>query len=308
MAIFPLFFLAMCAFDFFHEPHAQIGRGLIIGGGFYFVLGLLDDLLAVSAPLKLAAQILASVASLYALGTIQGLGPEVPFGLGLTFVYPLWILWCVGFINMYNFMDGMNGKAGLFAILVALSFYVGIRIHSIDELAALSPVMPFLVMAIALAASTAGFMLFNCRPKAAIFLGDCGSHFIGFLLAAILFFPSKTLAGPGNSLLASCVLIMPFLFDVTLTMLRRFREGKRIWEAHKEHLYQRLMHSGWGHMRTLALCAVTYIACAALYLWCVSGSSLRQWIALALSIVVMSAYRQVVLYVEQHTISDGDAA
>jgi UDP-N-acetylmuramyl pentapeptide phosphotransferase/UDP-N-acetylglucosamine-1-phosphate transferase len=124
-----------------------------------------------------------------------------------------------------------------------------------------------------------------------VFLGDCGSHFLGYLIAMLVFMTSTSLAGQGRSMMAFGILLMPFLFDVTLTLVRRTLAGKKIWEAHREHLYQRLMICGRSHMSVLRICTVTYLACGGLAVACVlAETAWGRAGCLALSIAVMAVY------------------
>jgi hypothetical protein len=93
---------------------------------------------------------------------------------------------------------------------------------------------------------------------------------------------------------------MPFLYDVTITLFRRGRAGKKVWEAHREHLYQRLMVAGFSHMRVLAICMVTYLACGALGMACaLAPSGFLRALVLLVSVGVMGLYHVYTLRVEQ---------
>ncbi len=145
-----------------------------------------------------------------------------------------WVFWSVAAINVTNFMDGIDGLIGS----QMLVFGAHLLLLSGGDRTGL-------VMGTALAGASAGFLLWNWAP-AKIFLGDVGSGSLG-LLAVI-----GGIAGMNASgwpLEAVFLPLMPMFLDATVTLIRRYRRGKRVWEAHREHLYQRLARSGWGHAR-----------------------------------------------------------
>ena len=97
------------------------------------------------------------------------------------------------------------------------------------------------------AATSLGFLLHNW-PPARIFMGDVGSTFLGFTFAA-----APLLSAPDHRpelATFSVVAVLPFVTDATLTLLRRLLRGDAVWQAHREHLYQRLVRGGWSHRRT----------------------------------------------------------
>jgi UDP-N-acetylmuramyl pentapeptide phosphotransferase/UDP-N-acetylglucosamine-1-phosphate transferase len=140
----------------------------------------------------------------------------------------------VAAINFYNFMDGIDGLASVQAVITGAV----IAIASPEPLSA--------VVGAAVAGGSAGFLFFNWAP-ARIFLGDVGSGLLGYTLAAIPFLaPPETrdkvvlLVGTSLSL---------FLADATVCVVRRVTQGRRFYEPHREHVYQRWANSGAGHER-----------------------------------------------------------
>lgn len=140
--------------------------------------------------------------------------------------------------NLYNFMDGMDGLAGGMA-LFGFGFYALAGI--------LNGHLPFAVTNAAIAATAAAFLLFNFHP-ARIFMGDAGSTLFGFLAACLGLVGWQlgiwTLWFPG-------LVFSPFIVDATVTLARRLLRREKIWRPHREHYYQRLVLSGWGHRRTV---------------------------------------------------------
>jgi UDP-N-acetylmuramyl pentapeptide phosphotransferase/UDP-N-acetylglucosamine-1-phosphate transferase len=202
-----------------------------LGAGLLAVISWIDDVRDVSPMPRLLAQIAAVVIGLSALRETQNAleawaGAVVYLsGVGL-----LWIWW----INLYNFMDGIDGLAGGEAgaigagILLFTTFGDGA-----DPGVAL--------LAAAVIGAAIGFLIWNWSP-ARIFLGDVGSAPLGYLLGFLLL----CLAARGFWKIA---LILPlyFLADATITLARRLLRGERIWQAHREHYYQRAVRRGLGH-------------------------------------------------------------
>lgn len=148
------------------------------------------------------------------------------------------ILFLVWMTDLYNFMDGMDGFAGGMTMLgFAFLAYFG-----------WSSGNPFLFwMSLVLSSGAAGF-LFHNFPPARIFMGDVGSVPIGFLSGALALVGMRERS---FDLWVPLVLFSPFVFDATITLIRRAVRRERIWEAHRTHFYQRLVLAGWGHRKTV---------------------------------------------------------
>jgi UDP-N-acetylmuramyl pentapeptide phosphotransferase/UDP-N-acetylglucosamine-1-phosphate transferase len=194
-------------------------------------VSLLDDLRGLSPAPRLFAQ---------AAAVICGMLAEIPAGAVFQGWLPHWLdvpaallawLW---FVNLFNFMDGIDGLAGSEAAAIAagLVLFATVGVGQDPGLAALSG---------AAALAAIGFLVWNWAP-ARIFLGDVGSVPLGFLLGFLLL----DTAARGHWKLA---LILPlyFLADATLTLLRRLLSGERIWQAHRQHFYQQAVRRGLGH-------------------------------------------------------------
>jgi phospho-N-acetylmuramoyl-pentapeptide-transferase len=199
------------------------------------LVSLVDDRRGLPARVRLLAHLTAAAIWVFAVL------PAPTFWLGLGLV--LMIGWST---NLYNFMDGANGLAGGMALIgfSYLALAAGLAGHA-------SPA----VFAAALAAAALGFLLFNFHP-ARIFLGDCGSVPLGFLAGALGYWGWQH-ATWGWSL--PVLAFFPFLADATVTLIRRALRGDKVWQAHREHYYQRLVRMGWSHRR-LALAAYALMA------------------------------------------------
>jgi UDP-N-acetylmuramyl pentapeptide phosphotransferase/UDP-N-acetylglucosamine-1-phosphate transferase len=194
--------------------------------------------------------------------------PLAPWlGAAITCLYVVWL------INLYNFMDGMDGFAGGMAVFGFGTFAV---------LGALGGAPLFAGASGVVAAAAGGYLLYNF-PPARIFMGDAGSSLLGFLAAGLSLWASMAEIFP---LWIAVLAFSPFIVDATVTLLRRLSRRERVWEAHKSHCYQRLVELGWGHRKTVLLEYVLMLLCS---LSAVAGARLapaHQWWLLAVWTIV----------------------
>jgi len=198
--------------------------GIIISVVSYF-----DDIYDLSPKVRLLAQGVVAFGGLYFIGGFDSLNLFV-FNIDnqiITNVFAfLLIVW---FINLYNFLDGINGYAGSEAIFLSIA---GLLIFGGAH---------FGVLAVAVL----GFLYWNWN-KAKIFMGDVGSTLLGYNVAIFtLYYANQE---PLN-LWIWITLFGLFWFDATLTLLRRKLNGEKLSQAHKKHAYQRLNQSGWSHYK-----------------------------------------------------------
>jgi UDP-N-acetylmuramyl pentapeptide phosphotransferase/UDP-N-acetylglucosamine-1-phosphate transferase len=214
-------------------------------------VSLRDDRRHVPQHWRLAAHLGASL--LLILGGLQWTRVGLP---GLDAALPLWLGWLltvlytVWMINLYNFMDGMDGFAGGMAV-----FGFG----ALAVLGARADLLGFAAVAAIIAAAALGFLTRNF-PPARIFLGDVGSSVLGLLAAAMTLWGARLGLFP---LWVGWLIFSPFIVDATWTLLRRIANRERFWQAHRSHHYQRLVLAGWSHRRTL-LWGYVLMAAAAL--------------------------------------------
>ncbi|HSD61413.1 MAG TPA: glycosyl transferase, partial [Burkholderiales bacterium] len=174
-------------------------------------------------------------------------------GLGIP-ALALVILATVWMTNLYNFMDGSDGLAGGMALIGFAAFGAG---------AWLAGDSGFAVLNFSVAASALAFLLFNFHP-ARIFMGDAGSIPLGFLAAVL------GVQGWQRGLWPAwfpALVFSPFIVDASVTLLRRLARRERVWRAHREHYYQRLVQMGWGHRGTALAEYAVMLAAAAGALW-----------------------------------------
>jgi Fuc2NAc and GlcNAc transferase len=217
---------------------------LLLGGLLVAGIGFIDDRHSVPARLRLLVHVCAAVGTTALIGavTFGGGSPgtaEIWAGRVFTVVAIVWA------INLFNFMDGIDGIAGAEALFLAasgaaLNWYAGGD-------AALTAAM------LSIAASSAGFLVWNW-PPASIFMGDVGSGFLGFALSVLGLIGVKDGALPME---VWPILGGVFLMDATVTLVRRVLRGDRWHEAHRMHAYQHLSRRWNGHRPvTLAVSAV----------------------------------------------------
>lgn len=234
--------------------------GLVVGA-----ISFVDDRAGVAAVYRLGVHAAAAamvVLGGFALSRIDLPGPVFgvqPFVGALA--SGLFIVWM---INLYNFMDGMDGFAGGMAVFGFGSFAV---------LGWLSGHEAFAVLSLVIAASSAGFLLFNF-PPARIFMGDVGSAPLGLFVGAFSIWGAKESVFP---IWVALLVFSPFTVDATVTLVRRLLRGERVWEAHKSHYYQRLVQAGWGHKRTVLWEYALMLGCAISGIWAARQSATAQW-------------------------------
>ncbi len=159
----------------------------------------------------------------------------------------LLVIWS---INLFNFMDGMDGFAGGMAV---------IGFGALGALGLAAGADDYALAALTVTGAFAGFLAWNF-PPARIFLGDVGSAPLGLLAAAFSFWGIRDgwFAAP-----VPLLIFAPFWVDATLTLLRRLIRREKIWQAHCSHAYQRLARAGWGHRKTTLAEYALMLICAA---------------------------------------------
>jgi Fuc2NAc and GlcNAc transferase len=203
-----------------HQIPASVVHALLIGGGAVALVGWADDRRGVPPPLRAVVHVAAATWALTV--TDVGLSP-VAFALA-----SLWIVWST---NLYNFMDGIDGLAGIEAVSVGI--VAGLLLLSTGRAdLALVPLVT--------AAASAGFLAWNW-PPASVFMGDVGSGFLGFMFGTLAVVSDRWGAVP---VVTWVMLLGVFVFDATVTLVRRVARGERWYQAHRSHAYQRLVQAG----------------------------------------------------------------
>ncbi len=211
-----------------------------LSGSILAVISLIDDLLSLKPAIRLLGQLISASLALFFLKGIDIyifddwiIKPEI-------IIIPIIIIAIVWFINLFNFLDGLDGYASIEAICIAvvIFFFTGNTLCLI------------------LLASIAGFLFWNW-PKAKIFMGDVGSTQIGFILIVLGIYLNNE---NHFNLIHWIILTSPFWFDATYTLVRRWKNHEKLSQAHKKHAYQRIVQYGYTHLQTdLALIALNVL-------------------------------------------------
>jgi UDP-N-acetylmuramyl pentapeptide phosphotransferase/UDP-N-acetylglucosamine-1-phosphate transferase len=256
-----------------------VAMGVILPSFVIAIVGFWDDIRPLRATLRLVVQIGVAVGVVFVLGPVRGLHlpalPIVDFGW---LAWPLSVVWVVGCINAFNFMDGSDGMAALGAVAVAAGF-VGIAFTDGD--------FPVVLLSSFVGAAAAGFLVFNWHP-ARVFMGDVGSAFLGTFFAALTLF--DVTGSTEKVFLPLAMAAWPYIYDPLLSVLRRVCTGHNPLVPHREFLFHRLVRSGVSHATVAVLYAVLALAGAVAGWMMVDRSlpaDLQRW--LPLTVVFLAA-------------------
>lgn len=195
------------------------------------VISYLDDLYELSAKTRILVQGLVAGLGLYLLGGFESLNLAL-FSLEnqiFTNIFAFFMI--IWFINLYNFLDGIDGYAGSEAIFLSLAGFLFFGDAH------------FLVLIF----SVLGFLIWNWH-KAKIFMGDVGSTLLGYNIAIFTIYYANQEA---SNFWIWMSLFGVFWFDATLTLFRRYTNGEKLSQAHKEHAYQKLTQYGFSHSKVV---------------------------------------------------------
>lgn len=261
-ALAALFFYDNVVTRIFTDMVPKIGR-ILLPALVVFALGLADDLRGVRARTKFGVQTAAAVL-LWALGFRIGM-VSLPFAggvdLGPVLGCLITVLWVVAVTNAFNFIDGMDGLAAGIALFVSLSVMITAAVMGNKEA---------LILAVPLAGAAVGFLPYNWHP-AKVFLGDAGSYFLGFVLAAL-----AVMSSTKSSILVAVAVPVAMLgiplLDTALAVARRFLSGQPLFDADGDHIHHRLLKAGLSQrMAVLLLYGLTVMMGALALLGILTG-------------------------------------
>lgn len=243
-------------------------------GALIAAIGWQDDKYNVPARWRFLGQIVAVSTALYFLPPF--LADDMPIWAEKALLGIAW-LW---FINLYNFMDGLDGFATTEAVIIALglAFMAKTAVGGI---------------AVVVAGACMGFLRVNW-PRAWIFLGDTGSTWLGFVLGGMLIGVAASgifYSGTWNLFWAGLTLSSLFWADATYTLLRRLVQGEKVWQAHRSHWYQRAFNMGMSHAQILLRALGLNLCLLVLALVAAVSPYGPQVLAIALTMLTLVAMR-----------------
>ena len=254
-----------------HVDQAWIALLLVVGGAAaLFAVGFVDDRLQLTPLTKLAASLAIGALLLYGLSLASGT------------VLPWWetvvlVIWYAGLVHAFNLLDNMDGLAAG-VTLVAAAMLVVVFAGELDR--------PFVVLIAAFAGSVSGFLVWNVRP-ARLFMGDCGSLFLGGVIAGLslvlLTRPGASFAFDGP--IVCLVLIVPLLDTSFILVLRRLA-GREATRGGTDHLSHRLVSLGLGERRAVTVLYLVGVA-GGVTAWFAHGDGLSRLPAAALFVVAV---------------------
>jgi len=228
IAIAITWFIGLFYLYFMNQIEVNLFYALLFGA-VISIVSFFDDIYELSPKLRLVVQSVVAMGGLYSLGGFEtltlGIFDIQNFILTNIFAFFM-IIW---FINLYNFLDGINGYAGSEVVFLAFAGFV------------LFGGNHFLILAVAVL----GFLYWNWN-KAKIFMGDVGSTLLGYNIAIFTIYYANKEA---TNFWIWIILFSIYWVDATLTLYRRKRNGEKLSQSHKKHFYQRLTQSGWSHYK-----------------------------------------------------------
>lgn len=230
-------------------------------------IGLIDDIYPLSAKLRLAIQMLAVALLVWTVFFSQ---VDLRLSMiGQWLIVLVWVLSGVWWLNLFNFMDGIDGIAasqGIFMLSAAMGL---MSVLNADLMS--SSVWLWML---AFVAAMAGFLLHNWSP-ARIFMGDVGSNFVAI---ALLFLALLSIAKAWVSIESWLILAAIFISDASVTLIRRLLSGQNVLQAHRSHAYQRLSRQWQSHARvTLSVIAINVVWLLPLAYWANTAKGFYGW-------------------------------
>lgn len=247
---------------------------LACGALVVLIISFIDDMKSLSAVVRIPFHFLAAVVLIIAGFSLEnvsigGFALEMPRSLAVI-VSLLYVVWMV---NLYNFMDGMDGFAGGMSL---------IGFGTLTLLAVSGGSILIAAVSACAAGAALGFLFYNF-PPARVFMGDTGASTLGFLAAGLSLWADREGVIP---LWISVLVFSPFIVDATVTLIRRAWRRERVWVAHRSHYYQRLVQAGWGHRRTVVAEYLVMIACGGSALLALGLAPYGQWIVILIWIML----------------------
>ncbi|MFZ3590396.1 glycosyltransferase family 4 protein [Bacillus sp. DJP31] len=278
LAIFLSFIIGLLIIKQPDNPHHL---AILLGGLIILLTGMLDDIKEITPKIKLLGQLIAAIVVV----TYGGISVEfinLPFDAKLEFgllSIPITIIWIIGVTNAINLIDGLDGLAAGVSSIALLT---------IAGMALLFGQPYVMVVALILAISTAGFLVFNFFP-AKIFMGDSGALFLGYMIGvlALLGFKNVTFI----SLIIPVVILGVPISDTLFAIVRRIVNKKPLSAPDKSHLHHCLLRIGYSHRQTvLIIYAMSAIFGLSAFIFSIASI----WVALLLLVTILIAVEIIV--------------
>ena len=248
--------------------------GVLCGGTLIFALGVIDDLVQIKPSSKFLGEILAACVVLYA-GLKFDLIPNPYLNIFLT------LLWVVGITNAFNLLDNMDGLSAGVASISALTTFIFSLIQGLPEISVLS---------LAVLGATLGFLLFNFKP-ARVFMGDCGSLFLGFTLACTTILGSWEQASNLFGILAIPALALGVpIFDTLLVTVSRVISGRSVSVGGRDHTSHRLVALGMSERKAVVSIYLLCVGLGAIAIFSVLFNLVVSGLITTLSIIMLAVF------------------
>jgi UDP-N-acetylmuramyl pentapeptide phosphotransferase/UDP-N-acetylglucosamine-1-phosphate transferase len=236
---------------------------MLVGAVALSGVALVDERRALPRLARFVAQIAVATVVASAGDLMLDLGP---FGPAIT------VIWIVGVINVYNFMDGANGLASMQGIIAGIA--LAILLASSDAAG--------VQLALAVVGAAAGFLPWNL-PRASIFMGDTGSNALGLLFGSLIL----RAVSHGVPFPAAALILAPFLFDASVTIAVRIVRREAFFSTpHRLHFYQRLLDRGWTHVQVTTAWSVLAALSAAAAVLYPAADAIQRSVAIAVIVVI----------------------
>jgi UDP-N-acetylmuramyl pentapeptide phosphotransferase/UDP-N-acetylglucosamine-1-phosphate transferase len=230
LAVVVAFFMGLTYCFFIGKINKSLFYALLSGLPLTLI-GFADDVISLKPGVRFLVQFICAGVALFFLGGLQSL-TLATWNLNLIWLFtPVAFIAIIWSINLFNFLDGIDGYIGSEIIFLGLGIFLLTSDNS----------------GILLAISVSGFLIWNW-PKAKIFMGDVGSTFLGFAIAIIAIHHQNTHVA---SMSVWLILTSVFWFDATITVIRRTENKEKLSQAHRKHAYQRIVQAGWSHQSTV---------------------------------------------------------
>lgn len=283
-------FACIMVYALYHHDTRLIS--IILAASAIGFTGWLDDYMkGLHTGLRFGIQLLCSAFIIWYLEPMEILPLPAPANMHLYYWsgFILSAIWIMGITNIFNFLDGIDGYAGMQGFIggvVLMILFWG---------------SPMAIAGIFISLACAGFLIFNWHP-AKIFMGDVGSSFLGFLFAALPFcIPAESEISRTSAFFATAIFLWFFLLDGVFTIFRRLYKKEKIWQAHRSHLYQRLVISGLKHNEVvLTICFFYLILFTVLFFSFIeSKSGILSWPLFATGMGLFLVYLLYTMYREK---------